>query len=207
MENKLQQLTQKLYEEGLEKGREEAMKMVEQAKSEAGNIIRQAEAQAAKIVKDAEQKAGELTRNTHSELSLASRQSVASLKDMIEDMIELTALGKPVAELSLDAAFLKELILQVAGKWGGASGAKAELTALLPERMEKEFSSKAKGSVDSILAAGVELQYSNGVKSGFKIGPRDGSYHISFTEEDFRALLGCYLRPKVSELLYSEKEK
>ena len=39
MENKLQQLTQKLYEEGLEKGRSEAEKCVAEAQEKAAKII------------------------------------------------------------------------------------------------------------------------------------------------------------------------
>ena len=39
MENKLQQLTQKLYDEGLEKGRAEADKLVADAKAEARKIV------------------------------------------------------------------------------------------------------------------------------------------------------------------------
>ena len=46
MENKLQQLTQKLYDEGLEKGRAEAERLVSEAKSEAAKIIADAKAEA-----------------------------------------------------------------------------------------------------------------------------------------------------------------
>ena len=38
MENKLQQLTQKLYDEGLEKGRAEAERLVAEAKTNAAKI-------------------------------------------------------------------------------------------------------------------------------------------------------------------------
>ena len=51
MENKLQQLTQKLYDEGLEKGRAEAERLVSEAKSEAAKIIADAKAEAEAIVK------------------------------------------------------------------------------------------------------------------------------------------------------------
>ena len=57
MENKLQQLTQKLYDEGLEKGRAEAERLVAEAKTNAAKIVKEAEAQAAKILADANTKA------------------------------------------------------------------------------------------------------------------------------------------------------
>ena len=53
MENTLQQLTQKLYDERLEKGRAEAERLVAVAKTNAAKIVKEAEAQAAKILADA----------------------------------------------------------------------------------------------------------------------------------------------------------
>ena len=46
MENKLQELTKKLYDEGLEKGRAEADRLVGEAKNEAAKIVAEARAQA-----------------------------------------------------------------------------------------------------------------------------------------------------------------
>jgi V/A-type H+-transporting ATPase subunit E len=52
------------------------------------------------------------------------------------------------------------------------------------------------------LAEGVEVGYSERVKSGFKVAPKEGGYYISFTEEDFSALLAEYLKEKVTKMLY-----
>ena len=54
-----------------------------------------------------------------------------------------------------------------------------------------------------LLAAGVEVGYSKEVKSGFKVGAKDGGYYIAFTDESFEALLDEYLREKVSQLLFA----
>ena len=51
MENKLQELTQKLYDEGLEKGRAEAGKLISDARAEAQKILAEAQAQADGIVR------------------------------------------------------------------------------------------------------------------------------------------------------------
>lgn len=204
MENKLEQLTRKLYEEGLEKGRAEADKVLEDARDQAARIVAAAKAEAGTITAEAARKAEELSRNTHTELSLASRQSMARLKDMIAGAVTAHTL-EPVKGLALDAAFLKDMLLAVASNWKGADGGATELTALLPAAMKDKFDAAAKGSLGQLLAAGVELQYSEGVKSGFRIGPRAGGYHISFTEEDFRALVGAFLNPRAAELLYGDQ--
>lgn len=76
MENKLQQLTQKLYDEGLEKGRAEAERLVAEAKTNAAKIVKEAEAQAAKILADANTKAQDVEKNAMTKFrSRASRPS------------------------------------------------------------------------------------------------------------------------------------
>ena len=53
MENKLEQLTRKLYDEGLEKGRAEADRVLAEARKEAERIVAEAHAEADSIVRKA----------------------------------------------------------------------------------------------------------------------------------------------------------
>ena len=57
-------------------------------------------------------------------------------------------------------------------------------------------------SATGLLAAGVEVGYSADVKSGFKVGAKDGGYYISFSDADFQALIGEYLREKLYRMLF-----
>lgn len=202
MENKLQQLTQKLYDEGLEKGRAEADRLVADAKAEAGRIVAEAKAEAERIVKLAEEKAEDVRKNTMTEISLAGKQAVAKIKSEIADVVVAKATGAGVKAANLDAAFVKEVLLSVAKNWNGASSSKIELSALLPEseraKLDAEFESAAK----ELLAAGVEVGYSKDVRTGFKVGAKNGGYYISFSDDDFNALLGGYLREKVRDILF-----
>ena len=56
--------------------------------------------------------------------------------------------------------------------------------------------------LDGLLEAGIEVGYSKEVRTGFKVGAKGGSYYISFSDDDFEALLKEYLRGKISELLF-----
>ena len=96
MENKLQELTNKLYEEGLAKGREDAEKLVAEAHQKAEAIICEAREKAAAIEADARRKADELRRNTMTEVSLAGRQAVSALKERIATMIISRTVSGPV---------------------------------------------------------------------------------------------------------------
>lgn len=202
MENKLQKLTEQLYEEGLSKGRADAEKLVADAQTKAKAIVAEAKAEAEAIVAAAQKQAEDLSKNTMTEISLAGRQAVAKLKSEINGMIVAETASKAVAEATLDAAFVKDMLLAVAKNWNGASTDKVSLSALLPADKQASLDKAFAASTKELLEAGVEVAYSKGVKSGFKIGPKEGGYYISFADEDFDALLGEYLRDKVSTLLY-----
>ena len=160
--NKLQELTQKLYNDGLEKGRSEAERLVAEAKE-----------QAAKILADARAEADAIMKST----------------------------GAAVKAATMDAAFVKDMLLAVAQNWN-ANTADVSLKALLPEEKRAELDAAMQKSAAELLKAGVEVGYSKDVKTGFKLGEKSGGYYISFTDESFDALLKEYLREKVSNMLY-----
>lgn len=202
MENKLKELTDKLYGEGLEKGRAEAERLVADAEAKAQKIVADAEAQAAQIIKQADEKAADTAKNSMTEIALAGKQAVATIKGEIADLIIAKSTDAALKGATLDADFIKSMLLEVAKNWNGNSD-KVELKALLPEACEKEFAAKFGASAGELLAAGIEVGYSKDVRTGFKIGEKNGGYYISFTDESFAALLQQYLREKVSHLLFA----
>lgn len=200
MENKkLQELTEKLYAEGLSKGREDAERMVAEAEQKAAALVAEAEEKAAAIIKNAEAKAAELKKNNETEVTLATRQMVAALRENIANLV-VAKVGEPAVHAALlDAKFVKEMLLSVAHAWNGEG---VKLEAVLPSEMKAQFDADAEGAVKALLAEGVEVGYSEKVKSGFKVAPKDGGFYVSFTEEDFNALLSEYLKEKVTKMLF-----
>ena len=79
MENKLQELTRKLYDEGLEKGRTEADALVADAKARAAKIVAEAQSQAAEILAQARSKAEDVEKNTLTEIALANAREMLRL--------------------------------------------------------------------------------------------------------------------------------
>ncbi len=77
-----------------------------------------------------------------------------------------------------------------------------ELKALLPEADRAKLDEAFGKSAQELLSAGIEVGYSKEVKTGFKVGAKEGGYYISFSDADFDALLGEYLREKVSDMLF-----
>ena len=206
MENKLQELTKKLYDEGLSKGRKEAEILITDANAKAKKIVAEAEAKAERISKKAQSDAEDLRKNTLTELSLAGKQVIGAIKADVQDLIVTKAIDESVKTASLDPKFVEEMLVAVAKNWSGSSTEKISLQAMLPKEMEEKLGKALKQSVQAALGSEMEITFSDGVKSGFKIGPKQGGYYISFTDDSFNALLGEYLRPKVSEMLYGKED-
>jgi len=205
--DKLQQLTQKLYEEGLSKGRSDADDLLNKAKEEARNIVNDARVKAESILHDARRNAEEIKKNTETEVALASRQTIATLKEEIQNLVTAKNLTPKVTEAIKDPDFLKKMILQVCQNWDGNQQSRTELEIMLPENTKEDLLKELRGALGKALDAGLEVKTSDSIKSGFKVAPKAGGYYISFTDQDFDELFQEYLRPKVAELLYGKEEK
>ena len=203
MENKLEQLTQKLYEEGLEKGRAEGERQLAEANEKAAKIVAEAEAKAAEIAAKAAAAAEELRKNTNSELAVAGREVVARIKNELTSLVTFRAVAGGVRAANLDAEFIREMLLAVAKNWNPSE--KVSLQALLPETQKVALEGAMKASVGQLLAAGVEIGYSKDVRTGFKVGEKNGSFYIGFSDENLEALLTAFLREKVAAILFESK--
>lgn len=205
MQNKLQELTEKIYKEGLTKGTEEASQLVSKAKSDATKIVDDAQKQAAQILAQAKKEAQDLKKNVNTEVSISTRQVISALKQDVSAIIEAKVIESPITEALKDTNFVKSVIEAAIKNWNPESTQKISLQVLVPKTTEKELSEFLKNKVFSTLNKELEVVADKNIKYGFKIGPKDGSYIISFTEKDFENLFKEYMRPRILELLLENK--
>lgn len=197
--DKLQELTQKLYNEGLAKGKEEGEALLAKATAQAEEIVKQAQAQAAAIVEKAQKEAQDYKVKMEGDVKMASTQALQATRAGIEGLIVAKAV-EPVKEQLSGAAFLKEIITTVAQRFSTQEA--TDLSLVLPEKLQKELEPFVKGELAQTLGKGVEASFSKKVAGGFKIGPKDGSYFISLTDEAFQGLIGEFLRPATKKILF-----
>ncbi len=205
MENKLQQLTEKLYNEGLSKGRAEAEAVLAKAHEDAEKIVAEAQDQAKAIVADARKAAAQLQANAESEVRLAAGQLKSALRQQIEEMVQMQVVTPQVTQAWRDNSFIKELAVAAVQALGPENG----LRVVLPENRGAELTEAVKNSLAEKFGTenGVEVVTDAKVRVPFRIAVREKGYYVSFSDADFDALFRSYLRPKVSELLFGEAGK
>ena len=201
MQNKLQELTDKLYNEGLAKGKQDADNLLSQAREKAGEIVAEAKAQAEKIISDARRQADDIKSRTEGDIKMASTQTMSALRQQIEQMISAKAIGAKVDEVLSDKQFLGKVISTVASAFK-ADGSAASLDVILPEDMKRSLESFVAASIDKELSKSLSFGFSGDFEQGFRIAPKDKGYYIDFSDETFKSLLSDYLRPATSKILF-----
>ena len=196
MENKIQELTDKIYREGVEKGNEEAQKLIAKAQEEAKRIIEDAHKEADSIVATAHKSADELAENTKSELKLFAGQAVNALKSEIATLVTDNIVNADVKAFAANKDYLNAFIVALASKW--SVNEPIVISTADAEDLKKYFAAKAKDLLDK----GVMIEQVNGIKTLFSVSPADGSYKVNFGEEEFMNYFKEFLRPQLVEMLF-----
>lgn len=196
MENKIQELTDKIYREGVEKGNEEAQRLIANAQEEAKKIIEDARKEADLILTSSRKSADELAENTKSELKLFAGQAVNALKSEITTLVTDRIVQESVKGFVNNKDFLNEFIVKLASKWSVEEP--IVISTEDAESLKKYFAAHAKALLDK----GVKIEQVNGIKTLFTVSPADSSYKVNFGEEEFMNYFKAFLRPQLVEMLF-----
>lgn len=196
MENKIQELTEKIYREGVEKGNAEAQRLIREAEEQAKSIVATANREASDIVASAEKRAAELTENVKSELKLLGTQSVNALKSEVATLITDRIVKADIQKFAQNKDFLNAFILELARRW--SVDEPVVISSADAESLKAYFTAKAKDLLDR----GVKIEQVNGLTTLFTVSPADGSYKVNFGEEEFENYFKEFLRPQLVELLF-----
>ena len=198
--NKLQELTDKLYNDGLSKGREEGERLLEEARSQADDIIAKARKEAEDIVSEARRQADDYSQKVKSDLKMAVAQSFQATKSDIENLIIGKFAGEEVKSTLSSADFVKQFLQAIAEKFSTDDA--SDLSVVLPASLQDELEPFVKGQLSKVLGKEISASFSKKLSGGFTIGPKDGGYFISMTDETFNELITEYLRPVTKRLLF-----
>ena len=196
MENKIQELTDKLYHEGVEKGNEEAQKLISNAKEEARKIVEEAQQKADSILASAKKSSDELAENTKSELKMFAGQSVNALKSEVATLITNQLVSTDVKAFVGKQDFLNSFIVELAKKW--SVNEPIVISTSEADALKKYFMAQAK----DLLNKKVTIEQVNGINTLFTVAPADGSYKVNFGEEEFENYFKAFLRPQLVDMLF-----
>lgn len=202
MQDKLQELTDKLYQEGLMKGKTEGDRILADARRQAEGILKAARDEAAAIVAAAEKSAEDLRSKARSDVRMASSQALQATRADIENLIVARMGGDKVSSALSDTDFVKEIIAAVAKNFSSEEARDLEL--VLPESLKAGLESWVREELPRIVGREIHAGFSKKLPGGFTIAPREGGYFVSLSEETFKGLVAEYLRPVTRKILFGE---
>ena len=196
MENKIQELAEKLLKDGVEKGNAEAEKIIAEANEKAAAIIAEAKAKAAEVEAQAKKDIQGQEENMKSEIKMYAAQALSALKSEVANVVGNKIVKEAASGITSDKAFMNQFILKLAEKWG--AGEDIVISTEDAASLKALFAEKAKALLDK----GVKIEQVNGKKSLFTIEPADGSYKVNFGEAEFEEYFKNFLRPQLVEMIF-----
>ena len=196
MDSKIQELTEKLYNEGVEKGQEEADHIIENAQKEKEFLLKNARTEAENIITEASKSAAEMKKNVESELRMYAAQSINALKTEAANLINDQIVSDAVKLAFDDKAFMQQLILKLVSEWHRKERLVIEVSDA--QALKQYFELHAK----ELLSKGIEIKQVNGRATSFSIVAEDGAYRVNFGEKEFVDYFKTFLRPQLIELLF-----
>lgn len=200
-DNKLELLTKKIYEEGIEKAQNDAQDILDKAKTEAENIVKEAENKAKAIIEKAQNESASLRQKTETELGMSAKQAVAALKQQITNLISNNIAVDMTTVAFKDEDFVRELMAKIIEKWNAENG--VDINIIMNDKEKEDFEKYLLAKHKKLLDNNLTLVTNSSQKEGFVIQPKDGSYKVTFSEKVFEEFFNAYLKEYSKKLLFS----
>mgnify|MGYP002741119899 FL=1 len=196
MDSQIQALTEKVYQEGVLKGEQEAAKILADANAQAEQIERDARARAEQIIAEAQRSASELKSNTERELKLNASKLIEATKASIVDVLAGRIAGDSMQALTANPELLQRVVLEIAKGFDLKHG--VEITSNQAEELKAYFAQNAK----ALLEEGLTIKQVAGKATQYTIRPQNGSFKVEIGEQEFVELFKSILRPQLAQELF-----
>ena len=191
----LDELTSKIYQDGVEKAHQRSEELLKETKVEADQMIKRAKEEADKILATAKREADRYHKSSENELHLKSKQLLSDLKREIRELIAHKILDENLKTAFSDLKFLETIIIEAMGYWKESKHMALTLPEELRSKIDKGFEQRIAKSVDDLT-----ITFNGQLKGGFRVKREKDAYEITFSEEDFHTLFQSYLSTKTNRL-------
>ena len=203
MDNKIQELAEKIYKDGVEKANGEAQQIISGAQAKKEEIMSAAAKEADALLSGARKEAQAMKDRAEAEIKTSITNAREALKSEITNLLTNQAVEAGVSEAFKDPEVLRQVVLKMAEKMISDGGDGVTVATEEADKLQAFFQNKAA----SLLAGGLSIKQVNGLKQTFEIAPKEGGYKMSISEEAFGEYFKDFLRPRMRELLYGSDNK
>jgi len=202
MAERIAELTERIYREGVDKAKQEAVKIIAAAKQEKKEILSAAQAEATRITDAAHAGADELRHAVESDVRLAAQKAITTLKQSIASLIAGRVSADAGQAAVADREFVQTIVASLVERWDSEAYTEDALVVRLAEKDAAALERYLFGKIKQELKKKITVTPDRRVKAGFVIQPADGRFTVGFTDEDFKAFFEFFLRARVRTFLF-----
>jgi len=206
MHSSVEELTKKIYDEGVGKAQQQAEEIIQKAQEKGLEIVQNAEKKGDTIIENAEKAAADIKTKNETEMKLAAQQSLSNLKQQTTDLLVWEVINKPLKDAFDDKIFVQDLIKKLITSWLKHYGKEEDLTILLSEKDYLETQTYVNNNAQMLLKKGITINSNSNMTNGFQISPGKTGFKVSFTAEDFENYFKSFAKPRIAKLLFENKE-
>lgn len=198
MAEQIQELINKIKQEGIEEAQRQAKEIEEKAKAQAHQIVEGAKKEAQKIIHDAQEETKRTRLAAEMAVKQSSRNTILSLRKEIENILK-KIITRQVSE-TLTAEQLGVIIGDLIKK-SAAAESRAEVQVNLNpkdwEKLKNGFFTKLQNEVKQP----IQFQSAEDIARGFTITFDGGKSRFDFTDISLAEYLSTYLNPQIAALV------
>ena len=210
----VEELIDRLREEGVKAGRKEAERIVADAEARARWLVSQAQDEADNLIAKARKESQALKTSADDALQVAARDMLLSLRERLSHRFA-GEVRRLVADKLSDQEFLSRLILEIAGKQSEVLADAEPVELLLPrqaleldelrrnpgELQAGEMTDLVLGITESMLREGISLRISDSDTEGIVARMIADEIQVEVTTDAVTSLLLEHLQPRFRALL------
>ncbi|HBE71220.1 MAG TPA: hypothetical protein DDW52_23995 [Planctomycetaceae bacterium] len=201
----VQQLIDRLHQEGVEKGQTEAEALLASARKQAVEVVDNAKKEAKEILAAAREEAAQTKRAGEEAIRLAGRDSILTLTEELRDGCNRT-LQRLIGESLQDQEFLRQLISEIAGQAVPKDAGRLHLEFLADDGEEEKdgespMDAFAKSLAGQSLREGLTFEVVDSTVPGVRVQVVDEELEIDLTDETLTHLLLKHLSPRFRRIL------
>lgn len=197
METQLEDIIQKIQDEGVATARTRAKEITDLAEKQAAQRIQTAQEEAAAIIKDAEKERDRLIASGESALQQSGRDLILAVQKRLTSMFEAVIDDSLGSALSPER--VGEIIVALVQAW--KSKEEGSFEVLVPQADRDAIETTVRKALNDKIAAGVEIRPVSSIAAGFRIGRQDGAVYYDFSSESLGELLAAFLNPRLGEIM------
>jgi len=196
----LQHLIDRINQEAVEKGEQEANRILAQAREQAAALVREGEAAARAHREEAEKDSAVFVERSTRTLEQAARDLLISVGQAVEDII--ADIVSDATDEALDPDTLKRMMVKMAQAYAERNGTESRIEVLVSKEDQSELVRFFARQYRHRLVRGLNIRANAGVRRGFRVILDNDRVHHDFTRPAIAEALGNFLRPHLAEIVF-----